>query len=203
MSDNQQPGAQGTFPAGMPELVHHTDLPSNRFSDAIDAVLNRIGFLFSLLWLAVVGVILYSVIGRYAFGQGSVMLEEISWHLAGAAWLVGLSYTLVTDHHVRVDVFHERLSLGAKAWIELLGLLFLLVPFLLIALDGAIDYFQSSYQQNERSQAPAGLPARWALKFMMAAAFALLLAGAISRLSKCTTQLFGWPRSTRKPDNGS
>lgn len=198
MSENQSSGGS----AGMPEFVHHTELPPNRLSDALDATLNRIGFLFSLLWLPVVGVILYSVIGRYAFGQGSVMLEEVSWHLAGAAWLVGLSYTLVSDHHVRVDVIHERLSLRGQAWIELLGIVFLLLPFLVIALNGATDYFLSSYQQDERSQAPAGLPARWALKFIMALAFALLLAGALSRLSKCTTLLFGWPRSTKQPDNG-
>lgn len=198
MSEDQPSRHSG----GMPEFVQQTKLPPNRFSDAVDTALKSLGLLFSLLWLPVVGVILYSVIGRYAFGQGSVMLEEISWHLAGAAWLVGLSYALVTDHHVRVDVLHERLSLDAKAWIEVLGILFLLLPFLVITLDGAVEYFQSSYQQNERSQAPAGLPARWALKFVMAAAFALLLAGAISRLSKCTTQLFGWPRSTRKPGNG-
>jgi len=202
MSENQPSSPPDSGLAAMPEFVHHTELPPNRFSDAIDTALNSIGFLFSLLWLPVVGVILYSVIGRYAFGQGSVMLEELSWHLAGAAWLVGLSYALVTDHHVRVDVLHERLSLSAKAWVELLGIVFLLLPFLVIALDGATDYFLSSYQQNERSQAPAGLPARWALKGIMALAFALLMVGAISRLSKCMTQLFGWPQSTRKPVNG-
>lgn len=202
MSENQPSGGAPAHSATMPELVHHTVLPSNRFSDAVDSALNAIGFLFSLLWLPVVGVILYSVIGRYAFGQGSVMLEEVSWHLAGAAWLVGLSYTLVSDHHVRVDVLHERLSLRGQAWLEFLGLLFLLLPFLVIALDGAIDYSWSSFLQNERSQAPAGLPARWVLKFTMAAAFALLLIGALSRLSKCTTLLFGWPRSTRRPQNG-
>lgn len=202
MSENLPSGVPPGISSGMPEFVHHTVLPPNRISDALDGFLNRIGFLFSLLWLPVVGVILYSVIGRYAFGQGSVMLEEVSWHLAGAAWLVGLSYTLVSDHHVRVDVLHERLSLRGQAWVELFGILFLLLPFLVIALDGATEYFLSSYQQNERSQAPAGLPARWALKFILALAFALLLAGALSRLSKCTTLLFGWPRSTRKPENG-
>ena len=203
MSENQPSSAPAIGSAAVPEFVQHTELPPNRFSDAVDTALKSLGLLFSLLWLPVVGVILYSVVGRYAFGQGSVMLEELSWHLAGAAWLVGLSYTLVSDHHVRVDVLHERLSLGAKAWIELLGILFLLLPFLVIVVDGTTDYFLSSYQQNERSQAPAGLPARWLLKGIMALAFILLMAGAISRLSKCTTQLFGWPRSTRKPVNGS
>jgi len=200
---SEQPGPSGLPPQGIvtPELVQHTELPSTRVSDAIESVIDRIGFLFSLLWVLVVGVILYAVIGRYAFGQGSVMLEEVEWHLAGAAWLIGLAYTLVHDDHVRVDVLHERLSLRGQAWIEMLGLLLLLIPFLIVALDGMIPYFWSSFLQDERSQAPAGLPARWALKFFLPFAFGLLLLGAVSRLLKCTALLFGWPRPIKKQND--
>jgi len=184
-----------------PDFVHHTELPDNRISRTIDAILGGIGFLFSWLWVAIVGVILYAVIGRYAFGQGSVMLEEVEWHLAGAAWLIGLSYTLVHDGHVRVDVLHERFSLRGQAWVELFGLVLLLLPFLIIALDSMIPYFWSSYLQGEESQAPAGLPARWALKFFLPLSFALLILAAISRLLKCTALLFGWPRPIKKQNN--
>lgn len=201
MSEQHTPSSLSPEGVVTPDFAHHTELPANRISDAIDAVLDSIGFLFSWLWLAVVGVILYAVIGRYAFGQGSVMLEEVEWHLAGAAWLIGLSYTLVHDDHVRVDVLHERFSLRTQAWIEVAGILVLLIPFLVIALDSMIPYFWSSYLQGERSQAPAGLPARWALKFFLPLAFGLLLVGALSRLLKCTTLLFGWPRPTHSADN--
>lgn len=200
---NSQPSAKaaGGEPP-IPSLAHSVDLPANRLSLALDTALDRVGFVFSWLWVAVMGAILYSVIGRYAFGQGSVMLEEMSWHLAGAAWLVGLSYTLVSDHHVRVDVFHERFSGRVKAMVEVFGLLFLLLPFLVIVFKGGIDYFWSSYLQDERSQAPAGLPARWVLKGVMAMAFGLLLVAALSRLSKCFTMLFGWPRPIVRPESG-
>jgi len=191
MSEQQHsssPPPHGGVPA------HHTKFPSNAISSAIDTVIDRIGFLFSWLWVVVVGVILYAVIGRYAFDQGTILLEEITWHLAGAAWLIGLSYTLVSDDHVRVDVLHERFSLRTQAWIEIFGLLVLLIPFLIVAQDSMIPYFWSSYLQGEESQAPAGLPARWALKFFLPLAFGLLLLAALSRLLKCTTLLFGWPR---------
>lgn len=176
------------------DYIHHTELPSTRFSAAVDGLLRRVGFGFSFLWLAVVAVIVAAVVGRYAFGAGSVMAEEIEWHLAGAAWLIGLSYTLVSDDHVRVDVIHERLSLKKQVWIELLGLLFLLLPFVGIGLYVAWPYFMSSYLQGEVSQAPAGLPYRWALKFFLPLSFGLLIVAAVSRLSKCTAFLFGWPQ---------
>ena len=182
------------------ELIHHTSLPRTAPSDVIDSLLDRIGALFSWLWIAVVGVILYSVISRYAFGQGSVTLEEVQWHLAGAAWLVGMSYTLVHDDHVRVDVLHERFSPRTQAWVEFLGLALLLLPFLTIALWEAIPYFLSSFEQNERSQAPAGLPARWVLKFFLPLCMALLFAGALSRLLRTTAMLFGLPRPIMPKD---
>jgi len=180
-------------------IIHHTRLPDTAVSRVLDGALIVIGKAASWLWLLVIGVIIYAVVGRYAFAQGSVTLEEWQWHIAGAAWLLGLSYTLVTDDHVRVDVIHENLSLKAKAWIELFGILVLLLPFLGIALYEMIPYALSSWEQNERSQAPAGLPYRWILKGILAAAFALLIVGALSRLTKVTALLFGVPRPLRGP----
>lgn len=175
-------------------LSHHTELPETRLSQVLDTLLASVGRAFSWMWLVVMGVILYSVVSRYIFALGSVMMEEIQWHIAGMTWLVGLSYALVADNHVRVDVLHERLSLKMQAWIEVLGLLLLLMPFLFIAFSETSMYFWSSFEQNERSQAPAGLPARWVLKLFLPLTFFLLAVAAISRLSKCTALLFGFPK---------
>lgn len=178
-------------------LIHHTALPRTAPSDLLDGVITRVGKGMSWLWLAVVAVIMVSVISRYVFGSGSVTMEEIQWHIAGAVWLVGVSYTLVADDHVRVDVLHENFSLRTQAWVEALGILLLLLPFVIIAFVEAYPYFMASFEQNERSQAPAGLPARWVVKFFLPLSFALIAAAALSRLLKCTALLFGFPRPLR------
>ncbi|MDX1574578.1 MAG: TRAP transporter small permease subunit [Kiloniellales bacterium] len=194
-SESRDPGNHARSLAEVEhELIHHTELPRTALSRVLDGFVDWTGKAFSWLWLAVVGVILYSVISRYVFAQGSVFMEEVQWHLAGAAWLVGLAFTLVSDDHVRVDILHEKLSLRAQAWIELGGILLLLMPFLAISLWEAIPYFWSSFQQNEVSPAPTGLPARWALKLFLPLCFALLLVAGLSRLLKCTALLFGRPR---------
>lgn len=193
MADKEsQPGV-----THMPDLTHHLHLPTSRPSLFIDRLLDRIGSWVSLLWLAVMAVILVSVVMRYVFGQGSILLEEITWHIYGAAWLVGLSYALVHDDHVRVDVLHELFSPKTKAWIEFFGILFLLLPFLIIFLWDAVPYFLQSFELNERSQAPDGLPARWVLKFFIPLSLSLLIVGAVARLLKCTAQLFGHPAPLR------
>ncbi|MCP4385957.1 MAG: TRAP transporter small permease subunit [Hyphomicrobiales bacterium] len=176
------------------ELIHHTELPHTTLSNGLDAVIDTLGAWFSWLWILTVGVILYSVIARYVFAQGSVMLEEVQWHLAGAAWLIGLSYTLRHDDHVRVDVLHERFSRKTQTWIEFLGILLLLTPFLIIAFIESVPYAVSSFEQGERSVAPNGLPARWVLKSFLPISLGLLGIAALSRLLRTTSLLFGLPR---------
>lgn len=179
------------------DLAHHTKLPRTTISNILDEFIDQLGALFSWLWLATVGVILYSVIARYAFSQGSVMLEEVQWHLAGATWLIGLSYTLVHDAHVRVDVLHERFSRRTQAWIEFAGILFLLMPFLVIAFLEVLPYAWSSFHQGERAQAPNGLPARWVLKMLLPISMGLLFTAGFSRFLRTTSLLFGYPKQVK------
>ncbi|MGB8714283.1 MAG: TRAP transporter small permease subunit [Onishia taeanensis] len=195
-SPDQDPSEQHHVYATDAEKIlhHHTVLPQTRLSRGLDTLLVGIGKTTAWLWLLVVGVIIWSVVGRYAFGQGSVTLEEWQWHIAGAAWLLGLGYTLTTDDHVRVDVIHEHLSLKAQGRIELAGILLLLLPFLCISLYEMAPYALSSFTQGETSQAPAGLSHRWVLKAIVALSFALLIVAALSRLTRVTALLFGFPR---------
>ncbi len=161
----------------------HSSSVYNRLN-LVDKAIDYIGSFFSWFWLLTVGVIITSVISRYVFSKGSVMLEEIQWHLAASAWLIGLSFTFVHNAHVRVDVLHERFSSRTKAWLEVLGITFLFIPFVCITLWEIIPYAYSSFQQNERSQAPNGLPFRWMLKSLMPLAMFLLLIAGSSRLYK-------------------
>lgn len=176
------------------KIVHHTELPRTTLSSFLDTWVGGLGTLFSWLWIVTIGVILSSVISRYVFSSGSVMLEEVQWHLAGAAWLVGLSYAMVHDAHVRVDVLHERLSRRTQAWIEFAGILLLLLPFLLISFWEALPYAMSSFEQNEHSQAPNGLPWRWIMKAFLPISMLLLILAAIARFLRVTALLFGFPR---------
>lgn len=198
VSEHDAPkGGYTPIPVADEFLHHHTELPTTRISQWLDAAMTAIGKGASWLWVVVTGVIIYAVVSRYVFGQGSVLLEEVQWHLAGAGWLLGLAYTLVVDDHVRVDVLHERLSLRTQAWIELFGLMCLLMPFLALAVYEMVPYAISSWEVGETSQAPAGLSHRWVLKAVLALSFAMILIAALSRLLKVTALLFGFPKPIR------
>jgi len=165
-------------------------LPETGFSRAIDPWLVKVGQWSSWLWLALVAIIVVNVVLRYAFERGRIEFEEIQWHIYATGFLLGLGYALQTDAHIRVDVLHERLSPTLKAWIELYGLLLLLLPFVAVMLIYSVPFVQSSFALSEVSASPGGLPFRWAIKAMLPVGFFLLLAAAISRLTRVWAFLF-------------
>jgi TRAP-type mannitol/chloroaromatic compound transport system permease small subunit len=175
------------------ELVHHAELPHTAFSTRIDRVIRAIGASISWIWLLLVAIIITNVSMRYLLGEGRIEFEEIQWHLYSIGFLLGLSYCMESDDHVRVDVLYERFSLRTKAWVELFGTLFLLLPFLLLLLRYSVPFFSYAWSINEVSDAPGGLPARWVIKSFLIIGVILLIVITCSRLSRVTAYLFGRP----------
>lgn len=166
------------------------ELPPTPLSQTIDGWIAAIGRMVSWIWLLLLGVIVLNVLLRYAFGEGRIEFEEIQWHLYAVGFLVGLSYAYQADTHIRVDLLHERLTLRSQAWIELYGILLLLLPFIFLILIYSVPFVLASFELSERSQAPGGLPARWLIKAALPVGFALLLLATLSRLSRVWAVLF-------------
>jgi TRAP-type mannitol/chloroaromatic compound transport system permease small subunit len=178
-------------------------LPRNRFSNAIDSIIIRAGDAASWLWPILVIVVVLQVVLRYGFGRGSIMFEELQWHIYAVGFMIGLSYCADVDRHVRVDVLVERFKRRTRGWIELIGLTAFLLPFALIVAYEGIAYAKSAWDFHEVSAAPSGLPYRWVLKSFITIAFALISLSAISRITRCTTLLFNTPRPLTADDKPS
>lgn len=180
-------------PDDLQHIVHHTQLPHTSLSLVVDRAIRGVGHLVSYIWLVLLAVIVTNVTIRYVFGQGRIEFEELQWHLYAIGFLFGLSYCLESDNHVRVDVLYGRLSLRAQAWVELVGLLVFLLPFIALVLIYAVPFVTYAYGIREVSEAPGGLPMRWAIKAFLPLAFVLLAIAVLSRLSRVTARLLGWP----------
>ncbi len=173
--------------------------PNNQ-STGVSATMDKIilGFGRFLSWAngILVLVIVLQVTLRYGFGRGLVMLEELEWHLYGLAFMFGLSYAVVTDAHVRVDILHSRFSKRTQAWIEILGILFVLMPFVVLLIMFGIEFFYDSWIHNESSSAPMGLCCFWAIKAVIPLSFGMLGFAALSRLISAFNSL-------KRKENGS
>lgn len=168
-------------------------LPHTRLSRAFDGFITFMGKAVSWLWPLLILVILVNVILRYVFNQGLIIFEELQWHIYAVGFMIGLSWAVVKDRHVRIDVASERMSVRTRAWIELVGLLVFLLPFSVFVMLEAIPFVYASWETSEVSIAPGGLGNRWMIKSVIIVAFAFLMIAAVSRISRVTALLFGFP----------
>lgn len=152
------------------------------FSDTIDAAIRRIGNVLMWTNCIVIAAIILQVILRYGFGHGLVILEELQWHFYAVGFMFGLSYAVMTDSHVGMDLVYDQLSPKAQCRLDIFGILFLLLPFAVLLCYQSIDFVHESWRLNERSVAPQGLPWRWAIKSVMPISFALVVLASVGRL---------------------
>ena len=155
----------------------------------IDKLTQKIGFFAAILAIALALLIGYDAMMRYFLSEGSVSLQELEWHLFDIVFLLGLSYALKHDKHVRVDILFTHYSKETKAIIQILSMVFLLIPFALFFLNGSFDMMIQSYLQNEISPDPGGLGYRFIIKGVLFVAFILLVLQAISEIIKAYTKI--------------
>jgi len=118
--------------------------------------------------------VVYDALNRYLFHGGSVALQEMEWHIFDILFLLGLSYTLQQDKHVRVDIFYASFSPRTKAVIEIISQLLMILPFTALVLYVSWDFVMQSYLQHEISSDPGGLTHRYLIKGMILVGFVLL-----------------------------
>jgi TRAP-type mannitol/chloroaromatic compound transport system permease small subunit len=144
-------------------------------ADRIDRLTTAVGRMASWCALAIVLIGFAVVLLRYVLGLGSIWLQETVIYAHAALFLLAAAWTLREGGHVRVDVFYASASPRARAWIDLLGALLLLLPFAAAIMFFAYPYVTRSWATLERSRETSGLPLVFLLKTLIPA-FALLLA---------------------------
>ena len=174
-----------------------------KLEQLIDQLCEWIGAIAACLLILLVLVMAYNVIGRYAFRASSLGLEELSWHLYAAVFLLGIPFALKSGSHVRVDLFYENFSDKTKALIDLAGSVLFLLPTCLIVIwagwqftaasyglgeqpGGVTDFFTQLITSGigEKSQDPGGLLNRWIIKGVIPLSFFFLLLASLSFMLK-------------------
>jgi tripartite ATP-independent transporter DctM subunit len=160
-----------------------------QFSYLLERLSKYAGLLAAVLVLVLSLLVAYDAMMRYLFSAGSIALQEVEWHLFDMIFLLGLSYALKHDKHVRVDIFFERYSGNTQKVVQILSMLLLVLPFALLMLVDAYDMTLQSYLQHEVSPDPGGLGYRWVIKAVLVAGFVLLIVQALSEILKAYHQL--------------
>jgi len=170
-------------------------------SRAIDALNEQIGKFTYWLILAAVLISTGNAIVRYTLNASSNSWLEIQWYLFSFVFLIGAGYTLLHNQHVRIDILTGGLSARAKAWIDILGTLFFLLPMAIAIMWLSWPVFVDAYQSHEVSTNAGGLLV-WPGRLMVPAGFLLLILQGLSELIKRVAFLQGLIPDPGEKDEG-
>ena len=125
------------------------------------------GNLASYFFLILISLVTISVLLRYLFSIGFTWLQDLYIWTHAIVILLGISYTLKEDGHVRIDLIYRNLSNRKKKIIKRIGTILFVLPFSYFVFFNGFQYFFRSYQLGESSKETGGLPAIYILKFFI------------------------------------
>ena len=152
-------------------------------SAAIDRVTEFIGKWVSWLILISILVSAGNAVIRKLFNSSSNAWLEMQWYLFGAAFMFAAAYTLKQNEHIRIDIVYGAFSRRVQHWIDLLGHLLFLMPFVLLMVYFFVPYVALSYRSGEVSTNAGGLII-WPGKAILLVGFLLLAIQGISEIIK-------------------
>jgi TRAP-type mannitol/chloroaromatic compound transport system permease small subunit len=142
---------------------------------AIDGFSEWFGRIVAWLTLGTVTVCFAVVVLRYVFEFGSICLQELYVWQHALVFMLGAGYTFLHGGHVRVDIFYARMSPRRKAWVDLFGTAFFLMPWLAILVWFGRSFIFRSWDLLEASGQAGGCQGSFLLKSAVLA-FAFLVA---------------------------
>lgn len=161
-----------------------------KFSEWVDWINTKVGRITMWLILLTTLISAGNAIVRKTFNVSSNGLLEIQWYLFAAVFMLGAGYGLLKNSHVRIDFISTKLSDRARNWIDVLGIVLVLVPFCLISIWLGWPFFLQAWNSGEMSQNAGGL-IRWPAYALIPLGFGLLLLQGLSELVKRVAFLTG------------
>jgi TRAP-type mannitol/chloroaromatic compound transport system permease small subunit len=157
--------------------------------DSIEHFIDWSGRTVSWLTLLMVIVTFIIVVLRYVFDIGWIALQESVTYMHAMVFLVGASWTLQQEAHVRVDIFYSQFSPRTKAWVDLGGSLLMLLPVMVFVAWVSWAYVIDSWGVFEGSREAGGLPAVFLLKSLILVMAVMLILQALVQIARSVQTL--------------
>jgi TRAP-type mannitol/chloroaromatic compound transport system permease small subunit len=121
----------------------------DRLANAIEDVVDRIGRVMAWLVLAVVFLLFVQNPLREYVGRGQFFANDMGQLSHAAVFMIGVAYAWRWDRQVRVDLFYRSMRPRTKAFVNLLGTVFLLLPWLAFVTWDAVPTVIDSVRLRE------------------------------------------------------
>lgn len=153
--------------------------------DRIDQWIQRIGLIGAFVFLPLlIFVRVFEIYTRNIINEPSSLYNAMEREVFVIFIFLTFGAAYVSDGHVRVDVLRGRFSARAKAWIEVLGAVILVLPLTAIVFWFGWDMVASAVKHGERSAIFFGASMRWFILATLPFGVALYAAAVISRMTR-------------------
>lgn len=139
----------------------------------------------TVMWLVLLMVLISAgnAIIRKLFNASSNAYLEAQWYLFAAVFLLGASYTMLQQGHVKIDVVISRFSRPTQVKIEIFGIVLFLFPLVYFVIVEIFPILLQAYKTGEMSENAGGL-VRWPVYALVPIGFFLLGLQGVSELIK-------------------
>jgi len=172
--------------------IHERIRYNFKMKKAIDLTILILSKFTALALSVLILLIVYDATMRYLFSEGSTALQELEWHLFDVVILLSIAYTLKMNSHVRVDILYDKFPKKIQKYIDIIAIVFFILPFSFFIIYVSYDFVAMSLLQNEASSDPGGLPYRWIVKSLILIAFFMLALQSVRNLIEDIKELKKW-----------
>jgi TRAP-type mannitol/chloroaromatic compound transport system permease small subunit len=173
------------------------------FAAVVDRLSGRIGHsLPYLVWLTA-AVCALVVVLRYALHQTFTWMQDLYVWIHAVVFLLGTSYAMLRNAHVRVDILYAKWSPKTRALVECLGILAFTLPWMLILGWLTWPFVRASWAIHEGSAQPNGMPGVFLLKSVLLVFCLLVTVQALAVLARGVLVLAGDEAEARRSPFGT
>jgi TRAP-type mannitol/chloroaromatic compound transport system permease small subunit len=158
----------------------------------------------AVAWLSLLLVLVTAAVAvlRYSFAVGWIWMQDAYLWAFAASFMLGSAYTLRHEKHVRVDTLYGSRGPRFRAWVDLLGTVFFLLPMLAVIFWFSLPYVADSWRSRESSLDAGGLPYVFLLKTVLLVFCIPLAAQGLALAARSALVLAGRPGAARAEAEG-
>ena len=151
-------------------------------SNFLNIINKYAGYLCAFIVVLMVINVFLVVILRYLFGISFIWMQETYVWMHAYIFMIGAGFTYLNDDHVRIDIIYRNSSKLYKSIVDLVGNIFLLLPFLYLIWSYSFPFVYKSWQMNEVSREAGGLSMIYILKLAILIFAFLLFIQVVSKI---------------------